>query len=66
MVDRSPALMRAITKAGGVSALARALGLTKQAVSRWTQAPMRHLAYLAQYETRAKLRPDIYGRREKE
>ena len=54
---------KAIDRAGGPSAVSRALGLTKQAVSKWIEVPPRHVLALERLTgiSRHVLRPDIYG-----
>ena len=63
---RDVALQHAIKAAGGVSALARALGMNKQAVSAWRRCPpLRASAVEAAtggVVTRERLRPDVFGR----
>ena len=44
---RNEALGLAIERAGGVTALAAALGVTKAAVSQWETIPIRHVAVVA-------------------
>jgi hypothetical protein len=59
---RAEALNRAIAGAGGVSALARALGVTRQAICQWTEVPaVRALRVEAVSGVRREeLRPDLY------
>jgi DNA-binding transcriptional regulator YdaS (Cro superfamily) len=56
------ALQEAIRRAGGVVALARALGVSHQAVSQWKQAPPRQAAAIERVTgvSRSALRPDSY------
>jgi len=61
---RDEALDRAISEAGGVAALARAINVTSQAISQWERVPAeRTLAVEAATNgkvTRQQLRPDLY------
>jgi DNA-binding transcriptional regulator YdaS (Cro superfamily) len=61
-MNRNPALIEALVIIGGVSALARELGVTRAAVSQWHQVPFRHLKDISRLSgvSRAKLRPDLY------
>ena len=56
------ALRQAIARAGGVSKLARALGVSHQAISRWDKCPVRRVLAVerASGMRREELRPDIY------
>ena len=64
-------LREAISRAGGVSALAKALRVTKGAVSQWQRpgrlAPAQHCVAIERLTgiSRHKLRPDIFGREER-
>lgn len=62
--NKSP-IQRAVVKAGGTSALARACGVTPQAVSRWlgNRAPAERCALIEQCSgvSRYELRPDVFG-----
>jgi DNA-binding transcriptional regulator YdaS (Cro superfamily) len=64
--ERDIALQLAIEAAGGVVALAKLLGLNKQAVSQWRKCPPKRVraveAATGGVVTRYRLRPDIYGR----
>lgn len=61
---RDSALRLAIKRAGGVSALARALGISHVAVSQWRTTPFRHVFAIEELTLveREKLRPDIFLR----
>ena len=63
---RDVALQHAIKVAGGVSALAKTLGINKQAVSSWRRCPPRRAtaveAATGGIVTRERLRPDVFGR----
>jgi DNA-binding transcriptional regulator YdaS (Cro superfamily) len=58
---RSPATQRAIKKAGGVRALAAALGITPASVCEWPYIPIDRLVAVERLTgiDRAKLRPDL-------
>jgi DNA-binding transcriptional regulator YdaS (Cro superfamily) len=62
MNKRDPILKEVFEKAGGVSRLARRLGITRQAVSIWRQVPAWHVPRVSAITSIApnKLRPDIY------
>ena len=55
-------LRLAITAAGSKGQLARALGLTRQALTPWRQVPLRHLLAIERITKvpRELLRPDLY------
>lgn len=59
------AIASAINKAGGSSKLAKALGVTRQAVEQWKgrTVPPEHVLSIEKITgiTRYELRPDIYG-----
>lgn len=57
---------RAIKKAGGPTALGRALGLSRQAVEQWVVIPPERCLQveLITGVSRYELRPDVYGRPE--
>ncbi|MDX2224926.1 MAG: pyruvate, phosphate dikinase [Rhodospirillaceae bacterium] len=61
---RDTALERAITEAGGVAALARAINVTPQAVSQWDRVPAERVLAVetatAGKVSRHDLRPDLY------
>lgn len=63
---RSPGLVAAIEKKGGVSALAKELGITAQAVSQWDEVPPHKVIAIerATGVPREQLRPDLYPERE--
>ncbi len=62
---RDNALERAITEAGGVTALARAINVTPQAISQWDRVPAERAIAVEQATkgkvTRQELRPDVFG-----
>lgn len=53
----------AAQKVGGIVALARALGLTKGAVSQWDKVPPEHVLTVESLTgvSRHVLRPDVFG-----
>jgi len=55
-------LRQAIERAGSQVKLARLLGITHQAVSKWTTVPVHHLIEIERLTGvhRALLRPDLY------
>lgn len=64
--ERDVALEHAIKTAGGISALAKLLGMKKQAVWQWRKCPPKRVlaveAATGGVVTRHRLRPDVYGR----
>jgi len=52
----------AVNRAGGPSALAMVLGLTRQAVSKWKRVPAVHVKLVSAHSgiPPEKLRPDIF------
>ena len=60
---RDPGLSAAIRAAGGVSELARQLGISQPSVSNWTRIPAERVVAVeaATNVDRAVLRPDLYG-----
>lgn len=61
--DRDPAIMAVLFKYGNAVKLAAHLGISRQAVSRWTKIPMRHLAAISEITGMQphELRPDVFG-----
>jgi len=66
-MKKESAIRRAVACLGGQSALARSLGLTPQAVSKWCttgRVPAKHVlrieGFVARKVTRHELRPDLY------
>jgi DNA-binding transcriptional regulator YdaS (Cro superfamily) len=59
-----PIVARAAEKAGGISALARSLGVSRQAVFQWNRVPAERVLAVETYTgvPRYELRPDIYPR----
>lgn len=55
------------SKAGGVVALSKALGLSRAAVSQWSKVPIERLADVERLTgiPRRELRPDVFGAEEK-
>ena len=63
--ERDAVLIPAIAAAGGPSAVARALGITKAAVGQWRRVPddrVAQFARLSGFPART-LRPDLYDKR---
>lgn len=58
------ALAEAAAKVGGRPALARLLGISRQAVEQWHEVPMRRVLEVERWTgvPRTRLRPDIYPR----
>ena len=65
MSRRDAGLQRAITNAGGVRALARALGRNEALISRWTKVPYEYLLEVERLTgaRRETLRPELFRRR---
>lgn len=66
-MDRSPGLEEAIRAAGGMSALAHALGVALSSVSAWRHVPESHVSSVEALTGvgRRILRPDLYSESEK-
>lgn len=62
MAERNPVLIEAIKKAGGPAAIAKAVGLSPQAVSQWEECPPKwvHALETMSKIPRSQIRPDIY------
>jgi DNA-binding transcriptional regulator YdaS (Cro superfamily) len=62
-MPKDKALREAISRAGGVSALARELGIDHAAISRWERAPPVRVLEIERITgvSRYRLRPDVYG-----
>jgi len=62
--DREPGLLRAIETAGGISALARKLGISQAALSKWRRVPSHQIVAIERVTgvPREELRPDLYRR----
>ena len=60
--DRDPVLIDVFRAMGSATALAKALGVTRAAVSRWDRIPIRHLATVSELTKipRQRLRPDLH------
>ncbi len=60
--SRDPGLLAAIAAAGGISELARSLGLTQPTVSVWKRVPAHHVIRVESLTglNRRLLRPDLY------
>src|SRR5580704_16376290 len=65
---REPGLNQAIRAAGGVSELARRLGVSQPSVSNWERVPAERVASVAEATgiDRAELRPDLFADRASE
>lgn len=62
MNDKTDALRRAITNAGGVGGLGAGLGISAQAVSQWDEVPPLRVLAVERLTgvPRHELRPDLY------
>ncbi len=65
MAERNSwALKRAVALVGGLTALARGLGISPQAISQWRQVPAARVLAVERETggavTRSELRPDLY------
>ena len=58
---KDPGLSEAIRVAGGVSELAREIGISQPSVSNWIRVPAERVVEAATGVDRATLRPDLYG-----
>jgi len=60
---RDPGLQQAINAVGGVSELARKIGIAQPSVSNWSRIPAERVGMIAQVTglDRAVLRPDLFG-----
>ncbi len=60
--QRTPELLKALELAGGAVTVAKALGITRQAVYQWKRVPEYDLDYFtgATGLSRKQLRPDLY------
>lgn len=61
-----PIVVKAAEKAGGISALARSLGVSRQAVFQWKRIPAERVLAIEVHTgvPRYELRPDLYPRAE--
>ena len=57
-----PGLRKALTAAGGIRPLARALNIDPASVSRWTRVPYEHILSIEKITgvPREELRPELY------
>jgi len=62
MKERNQILTTVFARNGNLSNLARKLGITRQAVSKWRQIPVEHVHVIAKMSkmTPEELRPDIF------
>ena len=62
-MERTPILQKALQKAGGISATARYLGLTRQAVAAWPDVPLKYLNQVSALSgiSRKQLAPHLYA-----
>ena len=60
---RDPGLLQAINAAGGVSELARKIGIAQPSLSNWSRIPAERVPAIAEITgiDRAQLRPDLFG-----
>jgi DNA-binding transcriptional regulator YdaS (Cro superfamily) len=63
MKDRNPILTTVFARNGNLSNLARKLGISRQAVSKWKQIPVDHIHVIAKMSKMKpeELRPDIFA-----
>ena len=61
-MSKQTALRRAIERAGGLTAIADRLGISKQAISQWDEVPPLRVLAVEQASgvSRHELRPDLY------
>lgn len=62
---KDAALQEAVRKVGGLEPLAKACGVSVQAISKWRSVPPHHVLTVSRVAkvSRYRLRPDIYGDR---
>jgi DNA-binding transcriptional regulator YdaS (Cro superfamily) len=65
--DQDPGLVAAIEAAGGLRALARALGMAYQPIQEWRRVPAHRIIKIEAVTgiPREKLRPDLYRKPER-
>lgn len=63
MKETDPIILDVFKACGGPSKIAKALGISRQAVSQWGKVPLKHVRYISQRTgfSPAVLRPDIYA-----
>jgi DNA-binding transcriptional regulator YdaS (Cro superfamily) len=64
-MQRNAALTEAIERAGGLQALGRMLGISKQAIDQWRRVPAERVLEVERLTgiSRYQLRPDVFGKR---
>ena len=64
-MQRNDALTEAIERAGGLQALGRMLGISKQAIDQWRRVPAERVLEVERLTgvSRYLLRPDVFGKR---
>ena len=64
-MQRNDALREAIARAGGLQALGRMLGISKQAIDQWRRVPAERVLEVERLTgiSRYQLRPDVFGKR---
>ena len=62
MTNRDPIILKVFELAGGASALAREMSLTRAALYKWEKIPFRHLRFISARTKipKRELRPDLY------
>jgi len=61
--DRDPGIIAVLIKMGNATAVAEALGVTRQAISRWKRIPIRHIPKISELTGLSvqQIRPDLFA-----